>query len=164
MPVHEWKVIISSCRAARPDPHNSMYTIVWDTIWHCLGYVDLMKMTFCDALDHRHAFHSTPIVKYTENGPLPHSSMVDVNMFGKESDTMRMFISEDQRRPDLEITGFHPNFTSRWHSVVDGIWISNMVQMNKLCLCVRMVRKKIPTPQGIKYIPTFRKCHQLAAK
>ena len=59
------------------------------------------KMAFCDALDHRHAFHSTPIVKYTENGPLPHSSVVDINMFGKESDTMRMFRSEDQKRPDL---------------------------------------------------------------
>ena len=27
MRVHEWEVIISSCRAARPDPHNSHHTL-----------------------------------------------------------------------------------------------------------------------------------------
>ena len=29
------------------------------------------KMAFCDAPDHCHTFRSAPIVKYTQNGPLP---------------------------------------------------------------------------------------------
>ena len=29
------------------------------------------KMAFCDAPDHSHTFQSAPIVKYTQDGPLP---------------------------------------------------------------------------------------------
>ena len=54
------------------------------------------KMAFCDALDHRHAFHSTPIVKYTENESLSASPVNNINMFDKKTDIMRMFAFEDQ--------------------------------------------------------------------
>ena len=54
-----------------PGIHNMMYTMVSYMIWRCLECTDLMKrMTVCDAPDHCHTFQSTPIVKYTQNGPL----------------------------------------------------------------------------------------------
>ena len=49
------------------------------------------KITSCGAPDHRHTFQSAPIIKYTENGPLARHPVVDVAMFGKKSDIMRMF-------------------------------------------------------------------------
>ena len=59
------------------------------------------KNTFCDAPDHRHTFQSAPIVKYTENGQLAHKSVIDVDMFAKKSDTMRMFRSECRSQVNL---------------------------------------------------------------
>ena len=133
MPGHEWKAIISTCRAARPDPRNSIYT-VWEkketkekkenkekkekkeenkekkkkenkkkrrmrydlTLSGMYGFDE--KITSCDAPDHRHTFQSAPIVKYTENGPLAHNSVIDDDMSGKKSDTMRMFRSKRRSR------------------------------------------------------------------
>jgi hypothetical protein len=54
------------------------------------------KMSFCDAPDQCHTFHSTPIVNYTENWLLLVSSVNKLNMLDKEVDTMRMFKSEDK--------------------------------------------------------------------
>ena len=44
------------------------------------------KMSFCDAPDHCHTFHSIPIVNYTENEPLPARSVGGVDMFDKRAD------------------------------------------------------------------------------
>ena len=53
-------------------PGPSQWRVIYDLTLPGMCDFD-EKMAFCDAPDHCHTFQSAPIVKYTQNGPLPDS-------------------------------------------------------------------------------------------
>ena len=53
-------------------PGPSQWRVIYDLTLPGMCDFD-EKMAFCDAPDHSHTFQSAPIVKYTQNGPLPDS-------------------------------------------------------------------------------------------
>ena len=86
-------VIVSSCRAARPDPHHSRCTVVRAS--HYPRITDLMKT------DRFVMFFPLPHTLFKpqyENIPGMVNSVDSIYMFGKGADTMRMLRSEDLNR------------------------------------------------------------------
>ena len=87
-------VIISSCRAARPDSHHSRCTVIGAS--HYPRITDLMKnWSFCNV------FFPLPHTLFKpqyKNIPGMVNSVDSIYMFGNEADTMRMLRSEDLNR------------------------------------------------------------------
>ena len=97
------------------------------------------KVAFCGAPDHSHTFQSTPIVKYTKNGPLLEARWSVSTSLKKSqipcgfSDLWVDLVSPAGRLGRVSQRPTAPT--------VGGTRIRHVVQMNRLGVCSRMVMK-----------------------
>ena len=97
------------------------------------------KVAFCGAPDHSHTFQSAPIVKYTKNGPLPEARWsVSTSLKNGQipcgfSDLWVDLVSPAGRLGRVSQRPTAPT--------VGGARIRQVVQMNRLGVCYRMVMK-----------------------